>query len=115
HRPGVVPRAPGWPGRRAGDHRPCLRGTRITGAAVTALPSFIPVGPFHPGHLGQRLAKLGIDARAGRRSALMHLASQIPAAVLAEMLNLHVTTAVHWVAAAGGDWSTYAAQVARDR
>lgn len=78
-------------------------------------PGLHPGRPLHPGHLGERLAKLGIDARAGRRSALMHLARQLPAAVLAEMLHLHATTAVHWVAAAGGDWSTYAAQVARDR
>jgi len=78
-------------------------------------PGLHPGRPLHPGHLGERLAKLGIDARAGRRSALMHLAGQLPAAVLAEMLHLHATTAVHWVAAAGGDWSTYAAQVARDR
>lgn len=78
-------------------------------------PGLHPGRPLHPGHLGERLAKLGIDARAGRRSALMHLAGQLPAAVLAEMLHLHATTAVRWVAAAGGDWSTYAAQVARDR
>lgn len=78
-------------------------------------PGLHPGRPLHPGHLGERLNKLGIDARAGRRSALMHLAGQLPAAVLAEMLHLHATTAVHWVAAAGGDWSTYAAQVARDR
>ena len=50
-----------------------------------------------------------------RRSALMHLAGRLPAAVLAELLNLHPTTAVHWVAAAGGDWNTYAAQIARTR
>jgi len=78
-------------------------------------PGLHPGRPIHPGHLGARLAKLGIDARAARRSALMHLAGQLPAAVLAEMLHLHPTTAVHWVAAAGGDWSTYAAQLARDR
>jgi hypothetical protein len=45
----------------------------------------------------------------------LHLAAQLPAAVLAELLHLKPTTAVRWVAAAGGDWSTYAAQVARDR
>ena len=52
---------------------------------------------------------------AARRSALMHLAAQLPAAVLGELLNLHATTAVHWVAAAGGDCNTYAAQIARAR
>jgi len=78
-------------------------------------PGLHPGRPLHPGHLGARLAKLGINARAARRSALMHLAGQLPAAVLAEMLHLHPTTAVHWVAAAGGDWSTYAAQLAREQ
>ncbi|MHB1919471.1 MAG: hypothetical protein ACYCSX_12430, partial [Acidimicrobiales bacterium] len=42
---------------------------------------------------------------------LVHLAARMPAAVLAELINLHPTTAVHWVRAAGGDWSTYAAML----
>ncbi len=71
--------------------------------------------PLHPATLGQRLRRITIPTMPARRTALMHLASQLPAAVLAEMLHLHPTTAVHWVAVAGGDWSTYAAQVARER
>jgi hypothetical protein len=43
------------------------------------------------------------------------LNEQIPAAVLAELLHLQPTTAVRWVAAAGGDWSTYAARIARNQ
>lgn len=78
-------------------------------------PGLYPGRPLHPSHLGQRLARYGIAVMPGRRAALMHLASRLPAAVLAEMLNLHPTTAVHWVAAAGGDWNTYAAQIVRDR
>jgi hypothetical protein len=31
------------------------------------------------------------------------------------MLHLAPTTAVRWVAAAGGDWNSYAAQIARTR
>ena len=76
-------------------------------------PGLFPGRPLSPARLGERLRKLGIDARAGRRSALMHLAAQLPAAVLAEALNLTAGTAVDWVRAAGGDWSSYAAQVAR--
>jgi hypothetical protein len=45
---------------------------------------------------------------------MVHLAARIPAAVVADLLNLHSTTAVRWTRAAGGDWSTYAAMVARD-
>lgn len=78
-------------------------------------PGLHPGRPLHPSGLGQRLRNLGIPTMAGRRAALMHLAGQIPAAVLAEMLHLAPTTAVRWVAAAGGDWNTYAAQIARTR
>jgi len=45
----------------------------------------------------------------------MHLAARLPAAVLAEVLNLTPGTAVDWVRATGGDWSSYAAQVVKDR
>lgn len=76
-------------------------------------PGLHPGRPLHPSSLGQRLRRLGIATMTSRRAALMHLASQLPAAVLAEMLHLHPTTAVKWVAASGGDWNNYAAQIAR--
>jgi hypothetical protein len=77
-------------------------------------PGHLPGRPLGAARLGDRLRTFGIDARAGRRGALMHLASRLPAAVLADMLNLTPGTAVNWVRAAGGDWSSYAAQVSRD-
>ena len=83
--------------------------------ASRGFPGLHPGRPLHPGGLGQRLRRIGIPTMPGRRAALLHLAAQLPAAVLAELLHLQPTTAVRWVAAAGGDWSTYAAQVARDR
>jgi len=93
-------------------------GRRYVGVGSPPLTSWLLPGLFPGRHLsaprlGERLGKLGIDARAGRRSALMHLAATLPAAVLAEALNLTPGTAVDWVRAAGGDWSSYAAQVAR--
>ena len=78
-------------------------------------PGLLPGRPLSYRHLGQRLRDLGIDPRPGRRSAMVHLAARMPAAVLADLLNLHPVTATQWVRAAGGDWSTYAAMVARDR
>jgi len=78
-------------------------------------PGLHPGRPLDPSGLGQRLRRLAIPTMPSRRAALMHLASQLPAAVLAEMLHLKPTTAVHWVAAAGGDWNNYAAQIARNR
>lgn len=68
--------------------------------------------PLTPARLGARLNKLGINARAGRRAAMLHLAAELPAAVLADLLDLTPGTAVGWVNNAGGDWSRYAAALA---
>ncbi len=96
------------------------KGRRYTGVGSPHCSPWLFAGlhpgrPLNPSHLGARLRKLGVSTMPARRSALMHLAGRLPAAVLAELLNLHPTTAVHWVAAAGGDWNTYAAQIARTR
>jgi len=77
-------------------------------------PGGQPGRPLTPSRLGARLGKLGIDARAGRRAALIHLAAHLPAAVLADLLHLTPGTAVRWVNNAGGDWSRYAAALAAE-
>ncbi len=79
------------------------------------IPGLHPGRPLHPSGLGQRLRRLGIPTMPARRAALMHLAGQLPAAVLAEILHLQPATAVRWVATAGGDWNNYAAEVSRHR
>lgn len=76
-------------------------------------PGHLPGRPLTAARLGERLRTLGMHAQPGRRAALTSLAAQLPAAVLAELLNLHPTTAVRWVRDAGGDWNRYAAQLAR--
>lgn len=63
----------------------------------------------HPDYLRVRLAALGIDCRAQRRAALLQLASEVPASVLADMLNLAPSTASKWVEWAGGNWTNYVA------
>lgn len=72
-------------------------------------PGHLPGRPITAGRLGQRLGAHRIDARAARRSAQQHLAAEVPAVVLAEMLGVAIGTAVDWVHAAGGDWAGYAA------
>jgi hypothetical protein len=47
--------------------------------------------------------------------ALAQLAAEVPAAVLAELLQLTSGTATRWTRDAGGDWSRYAAELARER
>ncbi|MGH4012094.1 MAG: hypothetical protein ACRDTH_28710 [Pseudonocardiaceae bacterium] len=78
-------------------------------------PGGLPGRPITASRLADRLRKLGIHTQAGRRAALLDLAIQLPAAVLADLLNLHTTTAVKWTHQAGGDWTRYAAEIARTR
>jgi hypothetical protein len=76
-------------------------------------PGLLPGRPITPARLAERLRALGVPAKAGRRAALTDLAAQVPAAVLADLLGMHPTTAVSWMHQAGGDWSRYAAQLAQ--
>ena len=89
-----------------------------TGSPVTSpwlFPGGLPGRPITASRLGQRLNILGIYAMAGRRAALTDLAAQMPAAVLADLLHIAPGTAVRWMRQAGGDWSGYAAELARTR
>jgi hypothetical protein len=52
---------------------------------------------------------------ASRRATLTDLAAHLPAAVLADLLHLAPGTAVRWMREAGGDWTRYAAELARNR
>ena len=78
-------------------------------------PGGMPGRPLTAARLGERLRRLGIYAQAGRRATLTQLAATLPAAVIADLLQIHPTTAVHGVHQAGGDWTRYAAELARDR
>ncbi len=59
----------------------------------------------HPG--------IGLHPRQARSTALFALAAEIPAAILARMLGIHIQVAVQWQRASAGDWMTYAANVSR--
>jgi hypothetical protein len=85
------------------------------GGYATAGHTGIPGKPITASQLGERLHALGIYAMPGRRAALTDLAAKMPAAVLADLLHLSPGTSVRWVHQAGGDWSRYAAELARER
>ncbi|MFE5097888.1 hypothetical protein ACFRCI_48580 [Streptomyces sp. NPDC056638] len=61
--------------------------------------------------MGERLRKLGIRLAATRSTALFQLATELPAAILARTLGIHITVAVKWQRAAAGDWGAYAAEI----
>jgi hypothetical protein len=63
--------------------------------------------------LGQRLIAVGIHPGQARSTALFALAAEVPAAILARMLGIHIQVAVQWQKASAGDWGAYAADVGR--
>lgn len=73
-----------------------------------------PGRPMAAGTLSRRLLDHGIDARSTRNTALLALAADLPAPVLADILGLHVDTASRWVTYAKQDWSAYVAARAQD-
>jgi hypothetical protein len=54
-----------------------------------------------------RLAVHGIPVRASRNAALIAIAADLPAAVLADSLGISITTAVAWAHHARRDWHTF--------
>jgi hypothetical protein len=92
------------------------RGHATTGAGDPSpwlFPGGQPGRPVSSGHLGQRLKDLGIQPGQARSTALFQLASELPAALLARMLGIHIDVAVAWQHASAGDWTSYAADVSR--
>jgi hypothetical protein len=63
----------------------------------------------------QKLSRHGITVRAVRNGALAALAADLPAAILADLLGMHVNTAVRWVIYARRDWTDYLADRADEQ
>ena len=76
-------------------------------------PGGQPGRPISAYRLAGRLRQLGIRSGQSRSAALFQLATDLPAALLARMLGIHITVAVAWQRAAAADWMTYAADISR--
>lgn len=85
------------------------------GTSRWLFPGGMPGRPVSSYRLGERLRQLGLRPGQARSTALFQLATDLPAAVLARMLGIHVAVAVAWQRACSGDWAAYAAQVSRRR
>jgi hypothetical protein len=71
-------------------------------------PSATRIGaPVSAQRLTKRLNDAGIHVRINRNGALLTLAQDLPAPVLAELLGLHINTAARWCQIAQRDWSYY--------
>jgi len=83
------------------------------GTTPWLFPGGRPGQPIGDDRLGIRLQNIGLHPRQARSTALFTLAAEIPAAILARMLGIHIQVAVQWQRASAGDWMTYAADVSR--
>lgn len=78
-------------------------------------PGRVPGQPIDNHSLTNRLNHHGISTRPARNGALAALASELPAAILADLLGMHIHTAVRWVTYAQRDWADYLAAKAAER
>jgi len=63
---------------------------------------------------GVPLHRYGIDAHAGRNTARLALAAELPASVLADLTGISISTAERWSQWAKRDWAAYLGQRATD-
>jgi hypothetical protein len=70
-----------------------------------------PGRPISAAQLTERLRQIGIQGGRARSTALFQLATDLPAALLARMLGIHISVAVAWQRASAGDWTSYAADL----
>lgn len=83
------------------------------GTSPWLFPGGQPGRPISTYQLTERLRQLGIYSGQSRSTALFQLATDLPAAVLARMLGIHIAVAVAWQRASSGDWASYAAEISR--
>lgn len=74
-----------------------------------------PGRPMTSSGLRNHLAALGTHLRAVQNSALISLAEDLPAAILADLLGLNISTAARWTKLAQRDGTDYLAARARDQ
>jgi hypothetical protein len=80
------------------------------GSPTTLLfPGQVPGQHLTVNFLVRELNQYGIYARPARNTALLDLAGDLPAAVLADLLGMHINTATRWIKKAKRDWTGYLA------
>ena len=83
------------------------------GSSRWLFPGGQPGRPISAYRLAERLRQLGLRPGQARSTALFGLATELPAALLARLLGIHIGVAVAWQRASSGDWTAYAADYSR--
>jgi len=87
---------------------------RLGAPAPWLFPGQSPARPAVDVPFGVRLHRYGIDAHAGRDTARLALAAELPASVLADLTGISIGTAERWSQWAKRDWAAYVGQRAAD-
>lgn len=97
----------------------CLRRAqkraRVASGAYLLYPGKNYGQPTTSDILTERLQSIGISARAGRNAALMELAARLPAAILRDLIGVHINVAVEWNRNAGHNYAEYVGRLKRQR
>lgn len=83
---------------------------RTPNAQHYLFPGSQPGMPIHTATLSRKLTDADIPDRISRNRALLALANDVPAAVIAAQLGLHPKTTSGWAKFAQRDWSAYTAR-----
>lgn len=95
------------------DHlRELIADRRDRAAAALPTPPWLfpgssPGRPIGAQSLSRRLKRIGVDCQARRIAALVDMAGQVPAPVLADLLGIGILTATRWAEIAGRPWGDY--------
>ncbi|WP_371792243.1 hypothetical protein OG285_24920 [Streptomyces sp. NBC_01471] len=89
------------------SRRPIIRD--LAPGSGLLFPGARPGASMDHGRLTHQLNALGIRVRPARNSALCSMAADLPASVIADLLGLHITTAVRWAKLVKRDWTSYLA------
>lgn len=71
-------------------------------------PGRSPGQPFGPTSLARQLRSIDLHTSTARPAALLHLASTMPAAVVADLLGISIHTVTELTATTGSTWARYA-------
>jgi hypothetical protein len=91
------------------DTRRAKVAKRVADPGPWLFPSQHPDRPALPETITHRLQRLGIQPSAHRAAALLHLAAELPPAVLSDLLGLGRTAVQDWSTLAARPWASYVA------